>query len=340
MKNKLLSFAAIAALLITGCSGKTPDSSTPENSSPVTSAAESTAEPGTPSSVEDTSESASVPGEISENGVYVAEGYAAKQEYPLSEKSIEYAAKRFGYVYEQYLSGHCENIYVSVIPDKNYFLAEKNGFLALDYSELTGMLAEAMDYAEYIDIFPLLELSDYYRTDTHWRQEKILDVAAHIAEKMGVTLTAEYSEAALDVPFYGIYSRQEELDLEPDELIYLKSPVLSECKVLDGETGSYIDVYNMELAGGDDPYEIFLSGAKSLLTIENPNAPAEKELIIFRDSFASSIAPLFAEGYSKITLVDIRYLAPQLLSRFVTFDGQDVLFLYSAPVLNNSQTIK
>lgn len=338
MKNKITA-AAIASLLLTGCAAGTSES--PSTSAPTaesTSATENTSAAESTVSKEGTSESSPV--EINENGVYVAEGYAAKQEYPLNEKLIDYAAKRFGYVYEQYLSGNCENIFVSVIPDKNYFLAEQNGFQALDYSELTGMLTEQMDYAEYIDIFPLLELSDYYHTDAHWRQEKITDVAAHIAEKMGVTLTAEYSEVTLDVPFYGNYSRQEDIDLEPDELIYLESPVLSECKVLDGETGSYIDVYNMELASGGDPYEIFLSGAKSLLTIENPNAPAEKELVIFRDSFASSIAPLLAEGYSKITLIDIRYLAPQLLGRFVTFDGQDVLFLYSVPVLNNSQMIK
>ena len=85
---------------------------------------------------------------------------------------------------------------------------------------------------------------------------------------------------------------------------------------------------------------MFLSGSKSLLTIENPNASTDKELIVFRDSFGSSIAPLFAEGYAKITLVDIRYISPNMLGRFIEFTNQDVLFLYSTSVLNNSITIK
>ena len=42
---------------------------------------------------------------------------------------------------------------------------------------------------------------------------------------------------------------------------------------------------------------------------------------------------------SKITLVDIRYISPAYLGRFIEFDGQDVLFLYSTLVLNNSDTI-
>lgn len=330
MKKLRIIAAVLSAMLLCGCGADTESSTSSESSAPaVTSDAESAEnEPGY------------VPGERDENGVYLAEGYAARLEYPLNEKNITYAAKRFTYVYDEYLSGSCDNIYVSVIPDKNFFLAEKNGYPALDYAELTAQLTGQMDFAEYIDIFPLLELSDYYRTDTHWRQEKITDIAAHIAGAMGVSLSAEYTEKTLDAPFYGVHCRQADIDIEPDTLIYLENDTLSECRVYDGETDSYTDIYNMELAAGDDPYEIFLSGAKSLLTIENPAAPPEKELVIFRDSFASSLAPLLAEGYSKITLVDIRYLAPQLLGRFVDFHGQDILFIYSAPVLNNSTTIK
>ena len=106
------------------------------------------------------------------------------------------------------------------------------------------------------------------------------------------------------------------------------------------ETNQKTAVYDMEKAAGKDPYEMFLSGSVSLLTIENPSAKTDKELVIFRDSFASSLAPLLLEGYAKITLVDIRYLPSARLGSFVTFDKQDVLFLYSVPVLNNSETIK
>jgi hypothetical protein len=80
---------------------------------------------------------------------------------------------------------------------------------------------------------------------------------------------------------------------------------------------------------------MFLSGPLSLVTVENPNASTDKELVVFRDSFGSSIAPLFAEGYQKITLLDIRYLNQNIIPNFVTFENQDVLFLFSTGVLNN-----
>ena len=66
----------------------------------------------------------------------------------------------------------------------------------------------------------------------------------------------------------------------------------------------------------------------------------EKELYIFRDSFGSSLIPLLAEGYKNIYLVDIRYIQSDFLKNFVDFTGKDVLFLYSATVLNNSATMK
>ena len=78
----------------------------------------------------------------------------------------------------------------------------------------------------------------------------------------------------------------------------------------------------------------------SLLTVDNPNARTDRELVIFRDSFGSSLAPLLLEGYSRVTLVDIRYLSPSQLGNFLTFYRQDVWFLYSTSVLNNSSTLK
>ena len=93
-------------------------------------------------------------------------------------------------------------------------------------------------------------------------------------------------------------------------------------------------------ADGNDPYEVFLSGPLSLITIENPTTDTEKELIIFRDSFGSAIAPLLAEGYRKVTLADIRYLPTAVLGEYIDFEGQDVLFLYSTLILNNSTTMK
>ena len=96
----------------------------------------------------------------------------------------------------------------------------------------------------------------------------------------------------------------------------------------------------MEKAEGMDPYEMFLSGTSALQVIENPQITQEKELLVFRDSFGSSLIPLLVEEYSKITVIDIRYVQSNMLGNFIDCQGQDTLFLYSTVVLNNSMSLR
>ena len=274
------------------------------------------------------------------NDIYVENGYASKIEYPLNEESAQRAAKRFEYVYDKYLKSANTKEYFSIIPDKNYFLAEDNGYLCMDYERMITILRENTGFLEYIDITSDIELENFYKTDTHWKQENIVCVAEKIATHMGTDIKAEYEEKTLDNDFYGVYYGQSALPLDAEKIKYLTNDTLENCKVYDYQNSKEISVYDMEKAYGKDPYEMFLSGAISLLTIENESAKTEKELIIFRDSFGSSLAPLFVEGYKKVTVVDIRYIHPDMLGKYIEFNNQDVLFIYSTSVLNNSETIK
>lgn len=278
-------------------------------------------------------------GQLDNNGIYMKDGYAAKLEYPLNEESVNHAADRFKYIYENFLADKSLNIYLSIVPDKSYFLAEQNGYLSMDYKKLFAMMQDKMNYAKYIDITGTLDVTDYYKSDTHWRQEKLTDTAAKLAADMGVTLSDQYTQKTLDYPFYGVYYGQSALLLPAETIYYLTNDVLDSCKVTNHEKGTVGGIYDMDKAAGKDPYEMFLSGALSLITIDNPTYQKDRELIIFRDSFASSIAPLLVEGYSKVTLVDIRYLRADFLDKFIEFNDQDVLFLFSTLVLNNSETL-
>lgn len=179
-------------------------------------------------------------------------------------------------------------------------------------------------------------------TDQHWRQEMIGDVAQELAAGMGAVLTDRFTENTLEYPFYGTYYGQSALPLAPDTLVYLTSDLLDGAIVTSYDTGMPVkgSVYNMEKAAGKDPYEIYLSGADALTVIENPAFEGERELVIFRDSFGSSITPLMLSGYSKITLVDLRYVSSSVLGYFVDFEDADVLFLYSTLILNNSISFK
>ena len=279
-------------------------------------------------------------GQKDNNGIYLANGGAAKQEYPLNPESITHALNRFQYVYDKYLQD--ANVYLAIVPDKGYYLAEAAGQLAMDYEALFEAFRQGMPWASYVDLTATLTAEDYYRTDTHWRQESLLTAAAALCDALGaqVPTEGEYTLTALERPFYGVYYGQAALPMEPDTIRLLESELLQNCTVYDYESGKTNPVYDLSKLGSKDLYDVYLSGARSLLTIENPNASTDRELILFRDSFGSSLAPLLVQGYAKVTLVDIRYIQPDLLERFLSFEGKDVLFLYSTLVLNNSATLK
>jgi len=276
------------------------------------------------------------------NDIYMVDGVAAKLEYPLNESSVQHALSRFQFVYDTYLKDTGSTVFMAVVPDKGYYLAQENGYLAMDYDRLLQSVEAGMPWANHIDLMSALNGECYYRTDTHWRQEAILEAAERICKALGVSAfdRSSFTQTRIPRPFYGVYYGQAALPMEPEALYVMQNLILEQCKVMDHETGKYTEVYNRDMLESKDLYDVFLSGAKSLLTIENPNAATQRELIVFRDSFGSSMVPLLVKDYAKVTLVDIRYLSPQLLGRYLEFNGQDVLFLYSTLVLNSSNAIK
>ena len=279
------------------------------------------------------------------NDIYMADGYVSKLEYPMNEYMLKNAGDKFRYLYDTYMEDSDVQLYFAIAPDKNYYLAESNGYLSMDYEAFYASMKEKTEYMTYIELADLLSVEDYYRTDTHWKQEcldKPGGVADRLAESMGNTRKWEYQEMISEEPFYGVYHGQSALPLTPDSLTYLTNDLLEACTVTSLDTGSPVvkEMYDLQELSGKDPYEMFLSGSDALLVVDNPNATTNKELVVFRDSFASSLIPLLVESYRKVTLVDIRYINSGILGNFIEFTDQDVLFLYSTLVLNSSISFK
>lgn len=280
------------------------------------------------------------------NGLAIMDGYIAKIENFTNTASIENAVNKFNSIYNKHFAGTDAKVFLSIVPDKGYFFAEA-GYPSLDYALIEDTLREGLSYMEYIDLFHVLTLEDYYKTDTHWSQEKLNSTVGALAEKMGFSVSRDYTAKKLN-GFYGVYYGQAALPMASESLIYLTNETLSACTVYDYMSGKTYPLYREELfAKSDeskDPYNVFMGGASALplLRIDNPNAKTDKQLILFRDSFGSSIAPLLAEGYSSIILVDIRYGSFDIMKQFYKIDitDQDVLFLYSSLILNSSFSFK
>lgn len=274
------------------------------------------------------------------NGFYLTGDVIGKVEYPMNQPSVNYAAKRLAELQEMYLQGTACKTYLTLVPDKGYYMAGENGKPAMDYGVMFAAIRDALPGSTYVDITGTLDAKDYYRTDTHWRQEMLLETAATICNAMGVTAprAEDFTPTTLQRPFYGVYYGQAALPVQPETITVMESEVLSGCTVRNPISGKESAVYVKDTQS-KDLYDVFLSGPQDLLVIENPNAGTDKELIVFRDSYGSSMVPLLVQDYKTVTLIDTRYISPELIGDHVSFEDQDVLFLYSALILNSSRSL-
>ncbi|MBQ8014689.1 MAG: hypothetical protein IJ264_00720 [Clostridia bacterium] len=281
-------------------------------------------------------------GQKDSNGIFLAEGHISEIQPALNEKSVKNAAQKITAIHEKYLAGKNTRVFYSVIPDKNHYLAAQNGYPGFDFDRMTEILADNIKNMEYIDISDTLSLDSYYRTDTHWRQEAIEKTVERLSLHMGFKAESFQNYKAEKVDsFNGVYSSRLAFGAESDDLICLRSAVTDSANVYNAETKETLKgVYNFEKLSGNDKYDLFLSGATPVISIENPLAEEKKELVMFRDSFGSSLAPLILPGYSKITMVDTRYISSQVLGDFVNFENCDVLFIYNNQLLNQSSMLK
>ncbi|MDR0293271.1 MAG: hypothetical protein LBH95_03865 [Oscillospiraceae bacterium] len=235
------------------------------------------------------------------------------------------------------------NVYYSIVPDKSIFAGRyMPGF---DLEKAEGILSGALGGYTYIPLAGTLGADSFYKTDLHWNQPKIGDKSGGVVNRLLSSMGRDPDMAVRGEKvagrFRGVYAGQLALPADADGMGYFdvsgRAYYLNE-KTLQLEEGP---VYDFERFSGIDPYDFFLRGPQPLIVLENTAGDPGRELYLFRDSFGSSLAPLMLGAYSRITLIDLRYLNLQILGQFVDFTpGSDALFIYSSQIFNNPSVLQ
>ena len=261
-----------------------------------------------------------------EDGVYAENGYLFRMG-TLHESNIE---KNVKLVNEVVSSFGGKKMFV-IVPRKNTY--DENRHPDYDYEDVRKEVRENWD-TDMVDISSLLSLSDYYHTDIHWRQECIQDVGEVMLSAFGKEMVEMDVEEVSYQPFYGALSIYQPF-VEADELIYCKSAVLDNVVVTNLEKEGDGGVYDESALSSPDPYNVFLDGPAAYLHIENKGLQDGSHLVVFRDSFASSLLPWIIPSYETIDVIDLRYYSSSLLDELSLEKNSDVLCLYGEEVLND-----
>lgn len=268
-----------------------------------------------------------------ENGVYEKDGYLFEIART-SENSLDYFVSKINEINKKFKS----NVYFVKVPDKEYY---EEGIIKKDYELIDEKLKGLDRSIKQIDISDVLSLDDYYKTDIHWKNNKLGKVTDKIKKKMGLdSKTSSYTEKVLS-PFYGALYGRKVSSVSADEIVYLTNEVIENMRVYNYEKDKEDKIYNEDYFHNIDSYDVFLGGATPALRIVN-NSVDDKKLIVFRDSYGSSIIPFLAENYHEVLVIDLRYVKfDNLKSLDIDLgDANDVSFMYSINVINNSFSLK
>lgn len=179
----------------------------------------------------------------------------------------------------------------------------------------------------------------YYRTDHHWTTLG----AYYAAEKVnnaftGATLSRDdFTTEIAAEDFYGTtWSKAGMHFVAPDTIEYWRweGDENVTCTI-DGKR--VIGLYDRDALATRDKYSSFIGGNNALVEIENPTA--EGKLLVIKDSFFHSAAPILAKNWS-MTVVDLRYYSKpvKLLIDEGGYDG--VLIMQNMETLTNSTDLE
>lgn len=221
---------------------------------------------------------------------------------------------------------------------------------ATTYDEKTyiAQTGKLLHTAKLINIVPTLREHNseyiYYRTDHHWTS-----LGAYYAY-MAASGTLGYSPlstSAFDIEqvtrsFNGtLYSKSGYRSVTPDAIDLYEpktgSP-LSKLVVGTGDSAkTYNSIYFKGVLSSKDKYSVFFDGNQAREDIFTTSAG--KRLLVIKDSYAHSLVPFLMNHYSRITMLDTRYLVTSLNETVNMNDYDQVLFLYNVDTFGSDNSI-
>lgn len=184
----------------------------------------------------------------------------------------------------------------------------------------------------YSALYARREQPIFYKTDHHWTTEGAYYAYLELCRQMRIAPQDEASFHIRQVTdeFYGsLYSKSGFRRLQPDRIeLYVPK---KDSKV----TVSYVEedrisdsLYETDNLRKKDKYAVFLNGNQALIRIAT-DGPADKKLLVVKDSYANSLIPFLTKHFGEIHVVDLRYYGAPLLKLIQEHQIQDMLILYN-----------
>ncbi len=280
------------------------------------------------------------------NGVYFADDGYLINRYDETTTDTDRLHKNLGYI-SDFINRHKSdtdvNYYTMLVPSAQAILADKLPPFApgIDQTAEYNKVAAATDGDGYIDLSEVFSAHKdeyiYYKTDHHWTADGVYYAyeAFCKAAQLDALAKSDFDIKTVSDEFYGTsYSKARLWTTTPDALkAYIPKTAHSYVLTMDGEK-SRDSLYFEEYLGKRDKYSYYIGGNNPVVTIAS-GVGTNRRLLIIKDSYAHCFAPLAANHFDFVCLLDLRYYNGKI-DDYIKENGiTDVLILYGMETLQN-----
>ena len=271
------------------------------------------------------------------NGVYILKDRLIEKVDTIDEDSVRRSikemnifAERFGGSTSLMLIPTAAEIYRDKLPKGAPGIAQKE-----QIDRIYGQVRNISTIDAYSSLMSNAQKLIFYRSDHHWTSFGAYLGYSSMSKQLGYTpvpaerFNVEHASHRFRGSLYNriIYDR---VGPDPIDLYtYGDSSHVNKVEIFDGkEWTEASDIYFREYLNQKDQYSVFLGQSQPIVTIHT-DAASDSNLLIFKDAFSHSLVPFLALHYSKITLVDLRYLTTPFENWIDLGDYQQALFCYN-----------
>ncbi len=247
------------------------------------------------------------------------------------DRLVEFTEKYAGLLGE-------DHVKVMLVPTASEILTDKlppfaSGF---DQNGMIDSLYERLPGGTVLDVRETLKEHSgeyiYYKTDHHWTTLGAFYAYQEFCKAMGfdVPELKDVEQTVVSEEFHGTVFSKLNLDISKDSMSVFTLPnTPTKVKVTVDMTTTFDSMYVEKYLSMKDKYSYFLDGNHGVTEIAS-NSEGEGTLLIIKDSFAHSFAPLTVGNYEKVYMVDFRYFQASISEFIREYGVTDVLVLYNA----------
>ena len=183
----------------------------------------------------------------------------------------------------------------------------------------------------------------FYRTDHHWTADGAFAAYETYMRAAGHEPLARDAFYHHTVKGYlGSTRSRSALWLTPSETMTIDEPIGCDVTVtFSDREGSFSGLFFYEHLREYDWYPLFLDGNHAVTVIENHSAASDAPvLLMVKDSFGNTLAPLLVPSYRTVIMVDPRYYRQSVSELCETYGADELLFCFSTERIATDLNLK